>query len=115
MKKFLYLLALVPVVIGIAVACKKNKEEERPVPSPISDAQNIRLKEMVSQGLPSPYFHYTYDNNNFVTKLEHASGLLQYELQYENGRLVTMANNTMANKDTLRYHYSSNRISHIDL
>lgn len=109
MKKIIYL-ALLAIT---AASC--DKEDNKPVQSSVSDARTIRLKEMVSDGLPSPYFHFTYDNNNFVTKLQHASGLFQYDLQYENGRLVTMANNTIVNKDTLLYHYSSNRISRIDL
>lgn len=108
MKKILYLALLAMT----AVACNK---EERPVQSSVTDARTVRLKEMVSEGLPSPYYHFTYDNNNFVTKLQHASGLLQYDLQYENGRLVSMANNTIVNKDTLVYHYSSNRVSRVDL
>lgn len=108
MKQFFYL----ALVVVTAAACDK---EERPVQSPVSDAKNVRLKEMVSQGLPSPYFHFTYDNNHFVTKLQHASGLLQYDLHYENGRLVRMSNNTIVNKDTLEYHYSRNRISRVDL
>ncbi|HYF31540.1 MAG TPA: hypothetical protein VD993_10515 [Chitinophagaceae bacterium] len=108
MKRILYL----AVLVLAATACNK---EERPVQSAVSDARAIRLKEMVSEGLPSPYFHFTYDNNNFITKLQHASGLLQYDLHYENSRLVSMVNNTMANKDTLQYYYADNRVSRIDL
>lgn len=73
------------------------------------------MKRMVSEGLPSPYFQFTYDSNNYVSRIEHAAGLLQYDLQYENGRLVRMTNNTFVNKDVLVYNYQSNQVSRIDL
>lgn len=95
-----------------SAACNKD---ERPVQSAVTDARTVQLKRMVSEGLPSPYFQFIYDSNQFVTHIDHAAGLLQYDLQYENSRLVRMANNTMVNKDTLVYHYESNRVSHIDL
>ena len=98
----------------LAAACQKT-EHASPVQSPINDARTIRLKTTVTEGLPSPYFQFTYDNNNFVTKLDHAAGLLQYDLQYENGRIVKMINNTFANRDTLVYRYQANRVSRVDL
>ena len=104
----------IALLVIAAVACQKERRDN-PVHTPPNDARTVRLKEMVSEGLPSPYFSFTYDNNNYVTKLQHAAGLLQYELQYENGRLVRMANNTFVNKDTLVYRYESNRVSQIDL
>ena len=110
MKKIFYMALLA----SVAIACQKQ-EHASPVPGPINDARTIRLKEMVCERLPSPYFQFTYDNNNYVTELSHASGLLQYELQYENGRLVRMINNTFVNKDTLVYRYQSNRVSRVDL
>ena len=102
-------------LLAIAVvACQKERRESA-VHIPPNDARSLPLKQMVSEGLPSPYFQFTYDNNNYVTKLQHAAGLLQYELQYENGRLVRMANNTFVNKDMLVYKYTSNRVSRVDL
>jgi hypothetical protein len=118
MKKIFYMAQMARMAIALlaiaAIACQKERRDS-PVHTPPNDARTVRLKEMVSEGLPSPYFSFTYDNNNYVTKLQHAAGLLQYELQYENGRLVRMANNTFVNKDTLVYRYESNRVSQVDL
>lgn len=107
MKKYFYLIFMLA-----AIACNKD---EKPVRSSVIDARPVQLKRMVSEGLPSPYFQFTYDSSSYVTRIEHAAGLLQYNLQYENGRLVRMANNTVVNHDTLVYFYQDNRVSRINL
>jgi len=108
MKKYCYLALLA----FLAMACHKDT---RPVQSDKTDARLVQLKSVVTQGMPSPYFSYTYDKNNFVTQIQHAAGLFQYEVQYHNNRVVKMFNNTLFNKDTLVYHYSNNQVSSIDL
>jgi hypothetical protein len=106
------------VVIGAIIAisfcaCKKDKDKHNPH-SP-TDAQKIRLKEVAVQGLPSPYFNYSYDADNFITSLGHESGHYQYKIEYKNGRVNRMINNTLINKDTLMYHYTGQQVTRIDI
>jgi hypothetical protein len=107
MKKFSWLL-----IAAAAIACNKD---QRPAASALSDARPLQLTQVVTEGLPSPYYTYTFDQNNFVTHIQHAAGLLQYELQYEHNRLVRMWNNTIINHDTLLYHYTGSTVTSIEL
>ena len=104
------------IISGVAMAialssCKKDTVTSQQV----TDTQKIKLKEVTVQGLPSPYFQYKYDANNFVTELNHESGFYQYRIEYKNGRISKMINNTVVNKDTLIYHYTGNNVTRIDL
>jgi hypothetical protein len=108
---FFRLLLLAIIIMGMA--CKKNSNVfEPPIePEPIylSDTQTIKLKTLVAQGLPSPYFGFTYDDSGYVTTINFGSGFHQYELEYKNGRLQKMVN--IKSEDTLKYHYLEGRIA----
>src|SRR5687767_14087525 len=90
-------------MVSVLSSCKKDTGTSH---QPVTDVQKIKLKEVTVQGLPSPYFQYKYDANDFVTELNHESGFYQYRIEYKNGRISKMINNTVVNKDTLVYYYS---------
>ncbi|MFT3822624.1 MAG: hypothetical protein QM731_01845 [Chitinophagaceae bacterium] len=92
-----------------------NKKDSTPNNTISTDAQRHKLKEVTVQNLPSPYFLYQYDANNFVTTLNHESGFYQYTLEYRNNRLYQLVNNTAVNHDTLRYYYNEGKVVRIDL
>ena len=108
---FANILSGVAMVIALS-SCKKDKVTGN---QQVTDAQKIKLKEVTVQGLPSPYFQYKYDANNFVTELNQEAGFYQYRIEYKNGRISKMINNTVVNKDTLIYHYTGNNVTRIDL
>ena len=93
-------------------SCKKDMVTDN---QDVTDAQKIKLKEVTVQGLPSPYFQYKYDANDFITEINLESGFYQYRIEYRNGRISKMINNTVVNKDTLIYYYTDNNVTRIDL
>lgn len=111
MKKYFVPLATVLLLSGIH--CKKDRMAGQPGPSvPLDDAKNILLKEINVQSSPSPYFHFTYDNKNYVTQINFASGFSIYNVEYENKRVKKMTN--IQNNNSLVYSYSQNRVSEIN-
>jgi len=102
--------SLVVVICCIlAVSCKKQGADTTP---PVSDARTILLKEVIASSVPSPYFHFDYDNAGFVTHIDFASQLFSWQVQYKNNRVIRMIN-TNLNRDTLEYTYINNRVAFI--
>jgi hypothetical protein len=68
---------------------------------------------MIVKNLPSPYYHFEYDDSSFITHVNVQSGLALYDLSYLNGRISQMSNNTFVNKDKLQYEYVDGKVSKI--
>ncbi len=98
---------LLAIVTGLLLfSCKKerNGQSPSPVPGPVKP---VLLKEIEVPNLPSPYYHFTYNNSNLASKVSFASGLRLYDVVYDGSRIGELANNTMANKDRLQYIYNN--------
>jgi len=112
MDKRLSVLPVLALLTGMSfTACDKKPEHINPQ-QPL-DTVSIRLKEMVVSNLPSPHYKFQYNNERFVTALEHSSGLVKYELEYANGRLRKMTEKMFG--DSLIYSYSGSNVSAIDV
>lgn len=95
------------------VGCKKNESNTSPQPSlPADDTGPVLLKEVVAQSLPSPYFHFTYDDQRYIGQINFASGFAIYNLEYENKRVKKMTN--IQNNNSLLYSYSNEQVSEIN-
>lgn len=61
MKK--YFIPLVAILLITAISCKKDCNTlPPPAPGSLDDARTVLLKDVVLERLPSPYFHFIYDN-----------------------------------------------------
>ena len=106
MKKIVILQA---ILLTAFIGCKKNENIPSPQPSlPADDARPVLLKEVVAQSLPSPYFHFTYDEHRYVKQINFASGFAIYNLEYENKRVKKMTN--IQNNNSLLYTTAMNRL-----
>lgn len=85
-------------------ACKKNKNTT-PDPPPGTPAPAL-LKDLTIANLPSPYYHFKYNEKKEVSFASFGSGLLMYDVLYANGKIAEMRSNTAVNKDTLRFSYN---------
>jgi hypothetical protein len=109
-KSFITLIIVLLAVSG----CKKNDNStppQTPPPSP-DDSKTVLLKEVVAQSLPNPYFHFTYNDNKFVTRINFASGFTIYNVEYENKRVKRMIN--IQNNNRIEYSYTNNNVSEIN-
>ncbi|HEX5655128.1 MAG TPA: hypothetical protein VFX58_18760 [Chitinophagaceae bacterium] len=99
----------------LLAACSKNEGPAGPVipppPGEPGDSRAIRLKEITERNLPSPFFHFEYNDSGYATKINFAQGLFMYELHYNNRRLQQMINTR--NGDLLRYEYNQGKVTDI--
>jgi len=107
-------LLLAVLFFAAFTSCKKEKTESPPVQDPPADVHTILLKDMIVQNLPSPYYHFNYDDSGFITNVNHQSGLALYDLFYLNGRIDKITDNTVANKDKLQYAYQQGKVSQVN-
>jgi len=99
----------------LMVSCRKE-EAPQPLPSPGEpiDIHNILLRDMIIKNLPSPYYHFEYDDSAFITQASCKSGFNVYNLSYSKGRISQMQNNTAVNKDRLVYVYENGLVTQIN-
>jgi YD repeat-containing protein len=85
-----------------------------PVP-PIPPIPSVGLKDIVLSSLPSPYYHFEYDETSRISVVSFASGLTNYDVKYVGDRLTEMQNNIIVNHDRLTYTYDgAGRVSEVD-
>lgn len=101
-------------VIAMATAsCNKTDHVLEPTsPQPeLDDARTILLKNIEAEHLPSPYFHFEYDELHYVKKISFASDLYVYDVKYENKRVKKMTK--VFSNDSLVYNYKNGQVSEI--
>ncbi|QEC66766.1 hypothetical protein FRZ67_05400 [Panacibacter ginsenosidivorans] len=104
----------ITLCLTLFAACKKEKTQEPSPGDPPVDVHTILLKDMIVKNLPSPYYHFEYDNSSFITHVNVQSGYEIYDLLYSNGRISQMNDNTLVNKDKLQYVYDNGKVSKIN-
>lgn len=100
--KRLHLIMVATLVL--ILSCKKEITSPDPAPIPPSP-EPILLKDIVMPNLPSPYYHFEYDNSGKAVFASFASDFTRYDILYSNGRISEMKNNILVNKDRLLYSY----------
>lgn len=111
MKNTLFLSA---TLFMLAISCKKNDVIQPPTEEPPVDVHTILLKDIAIQNLPSPFYHFDYNDSGYITSINYQDGLALYDLFYENGRIDRITDNTVANKDKLQYFYENGKVSKIN-
>lgn len=102
--RYSYLLLTLSAVL--LLSCKKE-HSSNPVETSVVPAKHILLKDITIPNLPSPYYHFEYNNDSLVTKADFASGYTNYDVLYNGSRISEMRNNIIVNHDTLRYSYDN--------
>lgn len=92
-------------------ACKKNNDQYPDPPPHDSGTKVGKLKDLVAEHLPSPFYHFDYTDKGITTDISFASGLLNYKLSYKNGKLDKMTN--IFNRDVLFYYYNGSQVKFI--
>lgn len=100
---------LVPsVMLAWATAtlgCADPASLPTPLPEPPPPPPVVQLKDVVITTLPNPYYHFEYDSSDRVKLVSFASGLTNYAVTYQDGRIAQMQNNILVNHDQLIYIY----------
>jgi hypothetical protein len=91
-----------------SLSCHKGTPPE---PYPPTDSAKVKLKDINESHLPSPFYHFEYNDSGDIILAGFSSGLGIYDLFYADKRLQKMICNTPANKDTLKYEYANGDVS----
>lgn len=108
------------MVAGCHKPYDNSEAVQPPAPQP-PPAPTVLLKDVVAHSLPSPFYHFEYNEKGEVTYVSYASDLRKYDIKYESGRIVEMRNNitvilvnpnndtmvTSINRDKLQYVYNN--------
>lgn len=79
-------LPFLATILAAAVACSSDNVSAPPPPPPPPPA-GLLLKDVVYDRLPSPYYHFEYDNAGKISTASFASGLATYSLNYASDRI----------------------------
>ena len=92
------------VMTAIAVACHKN-----PVSHPGSPivAPALKVKDINEKNLPSPFYHFEYDDSGKISLVGYSSSLRIYDVNYSGGRIESMENIADLSHIRLEYEYSN--------
>ena len=105
-----YSLALLIIIFVMGLfSCKKKhgNPTQPPTAPPNVPSKHILLKDITIPRLPSPYYHFEYNTDSLVTKVDFASGFTVYDIFYSGIKISEMRNNILVNHDTLRYVYDN--------
>lgn len=104
---------LLLLFVSVVVSCRKETTD--PPPPPISevptvptgsDTQVFRIKDINYVNLPSPYYHFDYNDSGYITNMTYVSGLWNFGFSYADKKLRQMQNDIIVNKDKMKYEYS---------
>ena len=98
------LAALVPALALIA-ACSGYDSPTYPGTTTPPPAPAVRLKEVVIDRLPSPFYHFDYDGTGRIIGASYASGLDNYQVDYQGDRIKEIRNVGISNLDHIVYAY----------
>ena len=91
-----------------------HKETTHPVPSPVTPpaptpaALLVNLKDINIRNLPSPYYHFEYNDTGNITLVDYQSGLRIYDVSYSGRNIASMENTSNPNNRVrLEYEYAN--------
>ena len=91
----------------LLISCKKDHTTNPGTPPPSPQVQKVLLKDITIPHLPSPFYHFEYNADSMVTKVDFSSGYTIYDVLYNGNKISEMRNNIIVNHDTLRYIYDA--------
>jgi hypothetical protein len=89
------------------ISCSKDQATGNNPPPPSEPAKKVLLKDITIPHLPSPFYHFEYNTDSSVKKVDFASGFSIYDVLYRGDTISEIRNNILVNHDTLRYIYDN--------
>jgi len=96
-------LLLVTLVI-ILFSCHKEPTNH---PDPPPGKALVKLKDINIRYLPSPYYHFEYNDTGNITRAGYSSGLRIYDVSYGGKDIASMQNTIGPNRTRLDYEYAN--------
>ena len=102
-------LLVLSLLVSVFVSCRKDRATI-PDPTP-TDRIEIKLKDIVWQHLPSPFYHFEYSDSGYITRATYSSGLLLYDVFHADKRIKETRNLVGALKDLIQYTYDAGMVT----
>ena len=92
------------IIAAIAVACNKGpvSQPEPPIAAPV-----LKVKDINERNLPSPFYHFEYDDSGKIVLAEYSSSLRIYDVNYNGSHIESMENIADLSHMRLEYEYSN--------
>src|SRR5689334_4476402 len=94
--------AALAAALTLITACGGDTPITNPGDQPLP---TVRLKEIVIDRLPSPYYHFDYDATGRITAASYSGGFGSYEVRYTGDRIDRMINSGAAALAHIQYIY----------
>lgn len=95
-------LATLLSMLAVIVACGGDANVTGPG---TTTPPELRLKDVVIDRLPSPFYHFDYDGTGRIVGASYASGLDNYQVDYQGDRIEQIRNSGAASLDHMVYAY----------
>jgi hypothetical protein len=103
-------LVLLGAALATALACGGDSGVTDPgsvPPPPPPPPAKVLLKDIVVDRLPSPFYHFAYDQAGTITGVSYASELMSYDVSYLGTRIREMQTRDAGNRVRLVYAYDA--------
>jgi hypothetical protein len=110
------LLCLTALLV-LFVSCKKYHDNPGTNIPPVNTPENTapRLKDMIVNRLPSPYYHFDYDDSGKIIGTNYQSGLRIYTVSYTDKKISQMENIIEPVRDRLEYIYDNGKVIQVNI
>lgn len=88
-------------VIIFTVSCRKGKVD----PPPPTVTTKLKLRDINVRYLPSPYYHFEYNDTGSITRADFSNGTRMYDVKYAGRDIMTLENADPNNRVSLEYVY----------
>jgi len=111
----------IAAMLVLFVSCKKEHGVPGTNIPPVNNPGNTpdkdapRLKDMIVNRLPSPYYHFDYDDSGKIIGANHQSGLRIYTVNYTDKKISQMENIIEPVRDRLQYVYNDGRVTQVNI
>jgi hypothetical protein len=103
---------LLVFILSALFSCRKERHPTDPPANPQSFVA-LKLKDINIGSLPSPYYHFEYRDDKYISSFDFSNGLI-YDMTYTGDNLTLMKNNTAGTtKDSVKYSYTDNKLTQI--
>jgi hypothetical protein len=98
-------LATLLSALALSAACSGSDNPTDPGTTTPPPPAGVRLKEVLIDRLPSPFYHFDYDGTGRVAGASYASGLDNYQVEYLGDRIRQIKNVGVSSLDHIVYAY----------
>lgn len=108
--RFKFLLLILSAILFFS--CKKERSNiETPLlpgtPTEETPVARVFLKDIAVENLPSPYYHFEYNETGKISRVSFASNFLDYNVEYNDGKIIGLQNTGAGDSNHLQYSYDN--------